>query len=146
MFTLCFVALFFVFCLNFISHSSCTPHASLSLFIPLSLSLTLCLFVTKRGRVCSRLAYRRVLSFLYDSCAHFWGEKFYFVCTFVGERYSIGEMHIPRGRRHCGNKKTLFCLFFFMYFCLCSLVLLVNVLHLLWYSYALVGSCILDAI
>ena len=39
MFTLCFVAFCFVFCLNFISHSSCTPHASFSLFIPSSLAL-----------------------------------------------------------------------------------------------------------
>ena len=38
------------------------------------------------------------------SCAHL-----------QGERYSIGEMHIPRGRRHCVNKKTLFCLCFFMF-------------------------------
>ena len=42
-------------------------------------------------------------------------EKFYFSCTFVGERYSIGEMHIPRGRRLCVNKKTLFCLSLFMF-------------------------------
>ena len=38
MFTLCFVAFCFVFCLSFISHSSCTPHAPLPLFIPLSLA------------------------------------------------------------------------------------------------------------
>ena len=38
-FTLCFVAFCFVFCLSFISHSSCTPHASFSLFIPSSLAL-----------------------------------------------------------------------------------------------------------
>ena len=38
MFTLCFVASCFVFCLSFISHSSCTPHAPLRLFIPLSLA------------------------------------------------------------------------------------------------------------
>ena len=37
MFTLCFVAFCFVFCLNFISHSSCIPHASFSLFIHSSL-------------------------------------------------------------------------------------------------------------
>ena len=28
-----------------------------------------------------------------------------------GERYSIREMHIPRGRIHCVNQKNLFCLF-----------------------------------
>ena len=33
-------------------------------------SLTFCLFVSKRGIVYSRVIYRRVLSFLYDSCAH----------------------------------------------------------------------------
>ena len=38
-FTLCFIAFCFVFCLSFISHSSCTPHAAFSLFIPSSLAL-----------------------------------------------------------------------------------------------------------
>ena len=37
--TLCFVALCFVFCSSFISHSSYTPHASFSLFIPSSLTI-----------------------------------------------------------------------------------------------------------
>ena len=39
MFTLCFIAFCFAFCLSFISHSSCTLHASFSLFIPSSLAL-----------------------------------------------------------------------------------------------------------
>ena len=38
MFTLCFVAFCFVFCLSFISHSTCTTHAPLPLFIPSSLT------------------------------------------------------------------------------------------------------------
>ena len=78
------------FVLSFIwssfSHSSCTPHASLSLFILSSLaliSLALCLFMSKRRRVYSKVVYRRVLSFLYDSYAHPYGKKFYFLCTFV---------------------------------------------------------------
>ena len=33
-------------------------------------SLTLCLFMSKRETVYSKVVYRRVLSFLYDSCAH----------------------------------------------------------------------------
>ena len=37
-FTLYFVTFCFVFCLSFISHSSCTLHASFSLFIPSSLA------------------------------------------------------------------------------------------------------------
>ena len=40
----------------------------------------------------------------------------------------MGEMHIPRGRRHCLNKKTLFSLFFlYVCFLVCFIVLLVNV-------------------
>ena len=61
------------------------------------------------------------------------------LCTFLGgkilfpmhicrERFSIGEMHISRGRRHCLNKKTLFSLFFlYVCFLVCFIVLLVNV-------------------
>ena len=115
MFTLCFVAFYFVFSLSFIfsfiSHPSCIiiiVHTFI--FCPL-FSLTLCLFLTKRGRVYSREYIREFFSFLYDSCAHPQGEKFYFSCTFVGgEIFHKGDAY-PRGRRHCDNKKTLFCLF-----------------------------------
>jgi len=103
MITLCFVAFCFVLCLSFIFsfilHPSCIiilVHSFISCPI---FSLALCLFVSKRGRVYSRVVYWRVLSFLYDSCAHL-----------QGERYSIRGMHIPRERRHCVNKKTFFCL------------------------------------
>ena len=47
------------------------------------------------------------------------------------------EMHIPRGRRHCVNKKILFCLCFFMFvflfalwcFELCFVVLIASCLY-----------------
>ena len=35
----------------------------------------------------------------YDSCAHSQEEKFYLVHIYRGRNF-IGEMHIPRGRRH----------------------------------------------
>ena len=102
MFTLCFVAFCFVFCLSFISHSSCTPHASLSLFIPSSLALNspwpFVYSCQKVGRVYSRVVYWRVLSFLYDSCAH---SQFYFLCTFVG-----GEI-FHRGDAYTNGQRTL---------------------------------------
>ena len=72
-FTLYFVAFCFVFCLSFISHSYCTPHASLLVHTFIScpcFSLALCLFLSKRVRVYFRVVYQRVLSFLYDSYAH----------------------------------------------------------------------------
>ena len=88
MFTLCFVAFYFVFGLSFIFsfilHPSCIiiiVHTFIS--CPL-FSLTLCLFLTKRGRVYSREYTGVFLSFLYDSCVHPQEEKFYFSCTFVG--------------------------------------------------------------
>ena len=74
MFTLCFVAFYFVFGLSFIFsfilHPSCIiiiVHTFIS--CPL-FSLTLCLFLTKRGRVYSREYTGVFLSFLYDSCVH----------------------------------------------------------------------------
>ena len=53
-------------------------------------------------------------------------------------------MHIPRGRRHCINKKTLFCFVFFLYVCflVCFMVLWVmfsiyTLLFLLHHVYVL---------
>ena len=51
------------------------------------------------------------------------------------ERYSIREMHIPKGRRHWANKKTLFCLFLFIF------VFLYCIMFVFWtciYPYAIV--------
>ena len=100
----------FVFCFSFNFHSSCTSYASLSLFLSSFLPLLLHgLFVylwQKR---------RRVSSFLYDSCAHSQGEKFYLVHICRG-RNSIGEMHILKWRRHLLMRKPCFVLFYIMFF------------------------------
>ena len=115
MFILCFVVFCFVldFELHFLIllapfmhyyHCSYIHLFPLFLLDPLSSP-------DKKGDSIFQRVYRSVLSFLNDSCAHPQGKKFNFSCTFVGGRYSIREMHIPRGKRHCVNQKTLFCLF-----------------------------------
>ena len=95
MFTLCFMAFYFVlglsFIFSFILHPSCIILLVYTFIFCPRFSLTLCLFMIKRGRVYSRVIYRRVLSFLYDSCAHPQKEKFYFLYTFV-------RGDIPQGR------------------------------------------------
>ena len=105
MFTLYFVAFYFVFGLSFIfsfiSHPSCfiiIIHTFIS--CPL-FSLTLCLFLTKRGRVYFREYTGVFLSFLYDFCAHPQREKFYFSYTFVGEEI------FHRGDAYTKGEKTL---------------------------------------
>ena len=105
MFTLCFVAFYFVFGLSFIfsfiSHPSCIIII-VHIFISYSrFSLTLCLFLTKRGRVYSKEYTRVFLSSLYDSCAHPQGEKFYFSCTFIGGKI------FHRGDAYTKGEKTL---------------------------------------
>ena len=89
---------YFVFCLSFIFSFILHPSYILTLVhiffsFPPS-SCLIFLFVTKRERV-----YRSVSSFQYDSCAHFQGKKFYLMYI-RRRRNSIGEMHIPSGRRH----------------------------------------------
>ena len=115
MFTLCFVALCFVlglsFIFSFISHLLCIIIIVRSFISCPRFSLTLCLFLTKRGRVYSR-EYTRVFCHFFMTLVHiFKGRNSISHAHLQGERYSIGEMHIPRGRRHCVNQKTLFCLF-----------------------------------
>ena len=101
-FTLCFVACYFVlglsFIFSFILHPSCIIIIVRSFISCPLFSLTLFLFLTKRGRVYSGEHTRVFLSFLYDSCAHHQGEKFYFSCIFVGreifhrrDAYNKGE-------------------------------------------------------
>ena len=116
--TLYFVAFYFVFCLSFIFsfilHPSCIfilVHAFIS--CP-HFPLTLCLFMSKRGRLYSRVVYWRVFSFLYDFCAHSYGEKFYFSCIFVGEEFFHRGDAYTKGEKTV-NKKTLFCFVFFMF-------------------------------
>ena len=102
MFTLCFVAFCFVlglsFIFSFILRPSCIIIIVRTFISCPRFSLTLCLLLTKREREYSRVVYRRVLSFLFDSCAYSQGEKFYFSCTFVereffhgGDAYTKGE-------------------------------------------------------
>ena len=126
MFSLCFVAFYFVFFFkfHFFIHLAPLMHLYPSSYFHLLpfFFLDLCLFVSKRGRVFSKVVYRRVFSFLNDSCAHSQGEKFFFLCTFVGgEIFHRGDAYLPRERRHCVNKKTLFCMFFFMFVFLIAL-------------------------
>ena len=105
MFTLYYVALCFVleliFIFSFISHPSCIIIIVRSFISCPLFSLTLCLFLTKRGRVYSREYTGVFLSFLYDSCAHPQGEKFYFSCTFVGREI------FHRRDAHTKGEKTL---------------------------------------
>ena len=71
-----------------------------------------CLFVSKRGRVYSR-EYTGEFCYFYMTFMHILRGRNSISCAHLqGERYFIGEMHIPRGRRHCVNKKTLLCLCF----------------------------------
>ena len=100
MFTLCFVAFYFIFDLSyifsFILHPSCIIIIVHTIISCLLFSLILCLFLTKRGRVYSREYTGVFLSFLYDSCAHPQKEKFYFSCTFVG-----GDAYIKAEKTLC---------------------------------------------
>ena len=109
-FMLCSILLCLLFELHFslILHSSCIILLVHTLISCPRFSLALCLFVSKRGRVYSRVVYQRVLSFLYDSCARSQGEKFYFSCTFVGgvmfhkgDAYTKGEKTLMLIRKLC---------------------------------------------
>ena len=125
MFTLCFIVFCFVlglsFIFSFISHPSCIIIIVRTFTSCPRLSLTLCLFVTKRERVYSR-EYTGEFYYFYMTLVHILRGRNSISCAhLLGERYSIGEMHIPRGRRHCANKKTLLYLCFFMFVCLFAL-------------------------
>ena len=115
MFTLCFVACYFVlglsFIFSFISHPSCIISIVRTFISCPHFFLNLCLFLTKRGRVYSR-EYTGVFCHFYKTLVHiFRGRNSISHAHLQGERFSIVEMHIPRGRRHCVIQKTLFCLF-----------------------------------
>ena len=116
MFTLYFVALCFVlglsFIFSFISYPSCIIIIFRTFISCPRFALNLCLFVTKRGRIYSR-EYTGEFCHFYMTLVHILRERNSISRAHLqGERYSIGEMHIPRGRRHYINKKTLFCLCF----------------------------------
>ena len=55
-----------------------------------------------------------VLLFLYDSCAHSQGEKFYFLCTFLSGE-SLREDAYTKGEKSFLTGKPCFALFFFMF-------------------------------
>ena len=138
MFTLYFVAFCFVFCLNFIFsfilHPSCI-FILVHFFISCPhFSLTLCLFVTKRERVYSR-EYTGELCHFYMILMHILKGRNSISCTFVEGEITIGEMHIPRGRRHFFLENlVLFC------FTLCLLSCCFMVLWVMFNIYALLLS------
>ena len=89
---------YFVFCLSFISHSSCTPHASLSLFLSSFIFLILLgpfVYSCQKGGEYSREYTREYITFVH----------------ILRERNSRGGMHIPKGRRHffIWENPILFC-------------------------------------
>ena len=102
--TLCSVPVYIVlglsFIFSFISHLSCIISiVRTSLSCP-RFFLTLCLFLTKRGRVYSR-EYTRVFCHFYMTLVHILrGRNSISHAHLQEESYSIGEMHILRGRRH----------------------------------------------
>ena len=102
--TLCSVAFYIVlglrFIFSFISHPSCIISIVRSFISCPRFSLTLCLFLTKRGRVYSS-EYTGVFCHFYMTLMHILrGRNSISRAHLQGERYFIGEMHISRGRRH----------------------------------------------
>ena len=102
LFTLCFVAFYFVFGLSFIfsviSHLSCIiiiVHIFISCLL---FTLTLCLFLTKKGRVYSREYTGMFLSFLYDSlCTSLGGEILFLMHICKGGDIPQGRCIYQRG-------------------------------------------------
>ena len=141
MFTLCLVAFFFfglLFELYFLIHLAPFMHLYPCSFLPLLPSFLIYpLSIRDKRKFCH--FYMTLVHILRGensiSCAHL-----------QSERYSIGEMHIPRGRRHCINKKTLFCLCFFMFVFLfalwCFELCLVSMLCCFHYIVFLCWTCI----
>ena len=114
--TLCSVAFYIVlglcFIFSFISHPSCIISIVRTFISCLRFFLTLCLFLTKRGRVYSR-EYTGVFCHIYTTpvltLVHILkGRNSISHAHLQGERFSIVEMHIPRGRRHCVTRKLCF--------------------------------------
>ena len=104
MFTLCFVAFYVVlglsFIFSFISHPSCIIIIVHTFISYPCFSLTLCLFLTKRGKVYSK-EYIGVFCHFYMTLVHILkGRNSISHAHLQGDRYPVGEMHIPRGKRH----------------------------------------------
>ena len=102
MFTLCFVAFYFVLGLNFIFSFISQPFvASLSFFIPSSLTLFSPCYSCQKGGEYTLESIPECFCHFYMIIMHILrGRNSISHAHLQGERYSIGEMHIPRGRRH----------------------------------------------
>ena len=141
----CFVFLrCFVFCLSFffslILHPSCIIILIHIFFSFPHFSWFICLFVTKRESILESVLECIVIS--YDSCAPSQEEKFYLVHIYRGRNF-IGEMHIPRGRRHLLWENLVLFSLHYVCFLVCFMVLWV-----MFSIYALLLSshcvCVLD--
>ena len=116
-FTLCFIASCYVLCfeLHFLIHLAPPMHHSPYSFLHLLPSFLLDPFVYsyQKGGEYTRDECTREFCHFYMSHVHIpRGRNSISHARLQEERYSIGKMHKPRGRRHCANKKTLFCLSF----------------------------------
>ena len=137
--TLCSVAFYFVFDLSFIfsfiSHPSCIIIIVRSFISCPHFSLTLCLILTKRGRVYSR-EYTGVFCHFYMTLVmtlvHILrGEKFYFSCTFVGgEIFHSGDAYTKGEKTLCYLENFVLFVFLLTLWCfeLCFVVLIASCL------------------
>ena len=120
MFTLCFVA-FFLDVLSFVwasfFHSSCTPYASLSLFISYFFSLLpLDSFVYswQKGREYTGV-YTWVFRHFYMTYVHILKGKNSISCTFVGRESYKGDAYTKEEKTYFFlMRKSCFALFYFM--------------------------------
>ena len=116
-FTLCFVASCCVLCFefHFLIHLAPLMHHSPYSFLHLLPNFLLDPFIysCQKGGEYTLDQYTRKFCHFYITHVHIpRGRNSISHARLQEERYSIGEMHISRGKRHCINKKTLFCLSF----------------------------------
>ena len=114
---LCNVLLYLRFELHFLIHLAPLMHHQHCSYLHLLPSFILdpLSIPDKKGESILQRMFRSILSFLYDSCAHPQGENFISHAHLQGERYSIGEMHIPRGRKLCVNQRMFRSILSFLY-------------------------------
>ena len=140
-------ALQHLFCLLFELHFSFVLHPScIILLVHTFISCPFFLldpfvYSCQKGGEYTLEQYAREFCYFYMTLVHILRGRNSISCAHLqGERYSIREMHIPRGRRHCVNKKTLFCLFFFMVVFLFALQCFE--LCLVYILFVLIASCL----
>ena len=93
------------FILSFILHPSCIILLTHSFISCLLISLTPLSISCQKGGEYTLDQYTREFCHFYMTHVHIPREKNSISRAHLQEeRYSIGEMHIPRGRRHCVNK------------------------------------------